>query len=46
MTVFNGEVLFNGVDANGTGLSGLWVTNGTGRNGLRAGGGTRADERA
>ena len=27
MTVFNDEVLFNGVDANG--LSGLWVTDGT-----------------
>ena len=27
MTVFNGEVLFNGVDANG--LSGLWETDGT-----------------
>jgi ELWxxDGT repeat protein len=26
-TVFNGEVLFNGIDA--AGLSGLWVTNGT-----------------
>ena len=27
MTVFNGEVLFNGVDADGK--SGLWVTNGS-----------------
>ena len=27
MTVFNNEVLFNGVDA--ASLSGLWVTNGT-----------------
>ena len=27
MTVFNNEVLFNGVDSGG--LSGLWVTNGT-----------------
>ena len=29
MTVFDGKVLFNGVDNTGTGLSGLWVTNGT-----------------
>ena len=29
MTVFNEEVLFNGVDNTGAGLSGLWVTNGT-----------------
>ena len=37
MTVFSGEVLFNGVDA---GLSGLWAWNGTGATELLAGGGT------
>ena len=29
MTAFGNEVLFNGVDNTGTGLSGLWVTDGT-----------------
>ena len=29
MTVYNGEVLFNGLDASGQ--AGLWVTNGTAR---------------
>ena len=43
MTVFNNEVLFNGVDANG--LSGLWVTDGTvgGTHELVAGAGGASD---
>ena len=36
MTVLNGMVLFNGVDANG--LSGLWAWNGTSATELVAGG--------
>ena len=43
MIVFNNEVLFNGVDANG--LSGLWVTDGTvgGTHELVAGAGGASD---